>query len=79
MWLFGIAESLSYDFRTILHFADNMWCDAPKSITHFGAAVAAAAAVTAQQVSQKGLQSPVVVMAAVAVAFFTFHHCFICL
>jgi len=22
VWLFGIAESLSYDFRTILHFAD---------------------------------------------------------
>jgi hypothetical protein len=22
VWLFGIAESLSYDIRTILHFAD---------------------------------------------------------
>jgi hypothetical protein len=22
VWLFGIAELLSYDFRTILHFAD---------------------------------------------------------
>ena len=24
VWLFGIAESLSYDIRTILHFADAM-------------------------------------------------------
>jgi len=51
----------------------HMWCDAPASMTHFGAA----AAVRAQAVSQKGSQSPVVARAAVAVAFFTFHHSFI--
>jgi hypothetical protein len=57
----------------------HMWCDAPESMTHFGAAAAAAAAaaVRAQAVSQKGSQSPVVARAAVAVAFFTFHHSFI--
>ena len=49
----------------------HMWCDAPESMTHFGAAV------RAQAVSQKGSQSPVVARAAVAVAFFTFHHSFI--
>jgi len=52
-----------------------LWCDAPESMTHFGAAVAAA--VRAETVSQKGSQSPVVARAAVAVAFFTSHHSFI--
>jgi hypothetical protein len=56
----------------------HIWCDAPESMTHFGAAaVAAAAAARAEAVSQKGSQSPVVARAAVAVAFFTFHHSFI--
>jgi len=55
----------------------HMWCDAPESTTPFGATVAAAAAARAQLVSQKGSQSPVVARAAVAVAFFTFHHSFI--
>ena len=50
----------------------HIWCDAPESMTHFGAAVARAKAV-----SQKGLQSLVVARAAVVVAFFTFHHSFI--
>ena len=54
----------------------HIWCDAPESMTHFGA-VAAAAAARAEVVSQKGSQSPVVARAAVAVAFFTFHHSFI--
>jgi len=53
----------------------HIWCDAPESMTHFGAAAAAAA--RAEAVSQKGSQSPVVARAAVAVAFFTFHHSFI--
>jgi len=52
----------------------HIWCDAPESMTHFGVA-----AVRPQAVSQKGSQSPVVARAAVAVAFFTFHHSFICL
>jgi len=57
----------------------HMWCDAPESMTHFGAASAASAvaAARAQAVSQKGSQSPVVARAAVAVAFFTLHHSFI--
>jgi len=50
----------------------HIWCDAPESMTHFGAAAA-----RAEAVSQKGSQSPVVARAAVAVAFFTFHHSFI--
>ena len=50
----------------------HMWSDAPESMTHFGAAVA-----RVQPVSQKGSQSPVIVRAAIAVAFFTFHHSFI--
>jgi len=55
-----------------------MWCDAQESITHFGGAAAAATvAARAQAVSQKGSQSPVLARAAVAVAFFTFHHSFI--
>jgi len=49
----------------------HMWCDAPESMTHFGAAA------RAQAVSQNGMQSPVVARAAVAVGFFTFHHSFI--
>jgi len=50
-----------------------MGCDAPESMMHF---VAAAAAI-AQPVTQKGSLYPVVLgRAAVAVAFFTFHHCF---
>jgi hypothetical protein len=57
----------------------HMWCDAPESMTHFGAAAVAAvaAAARAQAVSQKGSQSPVVARAVVAVAIFTLHHCFI--
>jgi len=55
----------------------HMWCDAPESMTHFEGAAAAAA--RAQVDCQKGSQSPVVARAAVAVAFFTFHHSFICL
>jgi hypothetical protein len=55
----------------------HIWCDAPESMTHFGAEAAAAAAARAEAVSQKGSQSPVVARAAVAVAFFTFHHSFI--
>jgi len=57
----------------------HIWCDAPESMTHFRAvaAAAAAAAARAEAVSQKGSQSPVVARAAVAVAFFTFHHSFI--
>ena len=31
----------------------HMWCDAPESMTYFGGASAAAAAVRAQEVSQK--------------------------
>ena len=57
----------------------HIWCDAPESMTHFGAEVVAAAVARAEAVSQMGSQSPVVVRAAVAVAFFTFHHSFICL
>jgi len=53
----------------------HMRCDAPESMTHFGAAVAAATRAPAD--CQKGSQSPVVARAAVAVAFFTFHHSFI--
>ena len=49
----------------------HIWCDAPDSMTNFGAAAAAA---RAEAVSQKGSQSPVIARAAVAVAFFTFHH-----
>jgi len=57
----------------------HMWCDAPESMTHFGAASAAlaAAAAGAQADSQRVSQSPVVARAAVAVAFFTLHHSFI--
>ena len=57
----------------------HIWCDALESMTHFGAAAAAAAAAAAraEAVTQKGSQSPVVARAAVAVAFFTFHHSFI--
>jgi len=55
----------------------DMWCDTPESMTYFGAAAAAVAALGAQAVSQKGSQSPVVGGAAVAVGFFTFHHSFI--
>jgi len=51
----------------------HMWCVAPESMTHFRAMVAA----RAQAGSQKGSQSPVVAMAAVAFGFFTFHHSFI--
>jgi len=57
----------------------HMWCDAQESRTHIRAAVAAAAAARAQADCHKGSQSPVVVRAAVAVAFFTFHYSFICL
>ena len=53
----------------------HMWCASPESMTQYGAA----AAVGVQAVSQKGSQSPVIARAAVAVAFFTFHHSFICL
>jgi len=53
----------------------HMWCDAPESMTHFGAAAAAVAVAAREQaVSQKGSQSPVIARSAVAVAFFTFHH-----
>jgi len=52
----------------------HIWCDAPESMTHFGAAAA-----RAEAVSQKGSQSPVEARAAVAVAVFAFHHSFICL
>jgi len=55
----------------------HMWCDAPESMTHFGAASAASAvaAARAQADSQSVSQSPVVARAAVvAVAFFTLHH-----
>jgi len=57
----------------------HMWCDAPESMTHFGAAAAAPVVVAAraQAVSQKGSLSPVVAIAAVAVTFFTVHHLFI--
>ena len=48
----------------------HIWCDTPESITHFGAVA------RAQAVCQKGFQSPVIARAAVAVAFFTFHHSF---
>ena len=55
-----------------------MWCDAPESMTDFGAVSAAStAAARAQAVSQKGSQSRVVARAAVAVAFITLHHSFI--
>jgi len=50
----------------------HMSCDAPESMTHFGAAAA-----SAQPGSHKGFQLLVIVRAAVAVAFFTFHHSFI--
>jgi hypothetical protein len=49
----------------------HIWCDALESMTHFGAAVAAA--VRARAVTQKGSQSLLVERATVAVAFFTFH------
>jgi len=52
----------------------HIWCDAPESMTHFRAVAAAAAAAGAEAGSQKGSQSPVEARAAVAVAFFTFHH-----
>jgi len=55
----------------------HLWCDAPESMTHFGVAVAAAVAARAVAVIQNASQSPVVARAAEAVAFFTFHHCFI--
>jgi len=51
-----------------------MWYDAPESMTHFGATVAAA---KAEAVIQMGSQPPVVARAAVTVAFFTFHQSFI--
>jgi len=51
----------------------HIWCDAPESMTHVGAAA------RAEAVSQKGSQSAVIARAAVAVAFFTFRHSFICL
>ena len=54
----------------------HMRCEAPESMPHFGATTAPGAA-RAQAVNQKGSQSPVVARAAVAVAFFTFHHFFI--
>jgi hypothetical protein len=50
----------------------HMWCDAPESMTHFGAA-----AVRLHVVSQEAMQSPVGARAAVAVAFFILHHSFI--
>ena len=56
-----------------------IWFDAPESMTHSRAAVAAAAVVRVEAVSQKGSQSPVVARAAVAVALFTFHLSIICL
>ena len=49
----------------------DMWCDAPESMTHFGAT--AVVAVRPDAVSQMGSQSLVIARAAVAVAFFTFH------
>ena len=57
----------------------HIWCDALESMTQFGAlaAVAVAAAARAEAVGQNGAQSLVVARAAVAVAFFTFHHSFI--
>jgi len=50
----------------------HMWCDAPESMTHFGAAAAS----RGQAVTLKGLQSPVIARAAVAVVIFTFHYSF---
>ena len=55
----------------------HMWCDALDSVTHFRASVAEPA--RAKPVSQMGSQSQVEARAAVSVAFFTFHHSFICL
>jgi hypothetical protein len=80
----AVTESLSPSSITIgsesflnvekLVWSLHIWCDAPESMTHFGAAAAAA---RVEAVSQKGSQSPVIARAAVAVAFFTFHHSFI--
>jgi hypothetical protein len=74
-------SSITIESESFLHFENlvrslHIWCDAPESMSHFGAA-AVAAAVRAEAVSQKGLQSPVVPKTAVAVAFIIFHHSFI--
>ena len=58
---------------TMLLRSLHMWCEAPESMTHFGAVA------TVQGVSQKVSQSPIVARAAVLVSFFTFDHSFICL
>ena len=59
----------------------HMRCEAPESMTHFRAAVAASApaAQRGKAVSQKELQSSVVARAPLAVALFTYHHSCICL
>jgi hypothetical protein len=49
----------------------HMWCNTPESMTHFGAAAAAA---IAEVVSQKLLLSSVIARAAIAMAFFTVRH-----
>jgi hypothetical protein len=54
----------------------HIWCDAPESMTHFGASAAVVAA-GAEGVSHKESQSPVIARAAVAVDVFTFLHSFI--
>jgi hypothetical protein len=54
----------------------HMSWDTPESMTHF---VPVEATTRANAVSQKGLQSPVVPRAAVAIALFPLHHSLICL
>jgi len=50
----------------------HMWCDTLESRSHFRATAAAAeGALRAHAVTPKGLQSPVIARAAVAVVFFT--------
>ena len=72
---FNVASASFSNFEKLLRSL-HMRCDAPYAMTHFGAATAAAA--RGEAVSQEGSQSSVVVRAAVALAFFTFHHSFIC-
>jgi len=62
------------DFQALVG-SIHMCYDAPELMTQFGAV--AAPVLTAEAVSQKGLQSLVLAEAAVAVDIFTLHHSWI--
>ena len=55
----------------------HMWCDALESMSQLRATAVVAVAI-APVVRHKGSQSPVVARAAVTVAFYIFHHFYIC-